>query len=247
MAQWIEGRVAENKRWSQWLHSVRVEADIAPFRAGQFTKLGLTIDGEIVSRPYSLVNAPDRKPLDFYIIVVPEGPLSGRLAALQPGDEVLVAAQAAGALTLADVPEGRDLWLLSTGTGIGPFLSILCTAEPWRRFQRVVLVHAVRTAAELAYRDTIERLGAEHTGQFSYIPFVSREPCDFALSGRVPQALADGRLETRAGLAIDAAHSQVMLCGNPRMVDDAKEALMARGLKKNSRREPGQISLETYW
>lgn len=247
MAQWVNGRVVENKRWGGQLYSLRVEAEIEPFRAGQFSKLGLQIDGEIVGRPYSLVNAPDERPLDFYIVEVPDGPLSPRLAALQRGQEVLVAPHATGALTLADVGEARHLWLMATGTGLGPFLSILKTEAPWQRFERVVLVHGVRRAAELNYRNTIAGVAAEHPLQFAYLPFVSREPCEFALPGRVTSAIADGRLERRAGIAIDAADSQVMLCGNPQMIEDTLNTLTARGLKKNHRRDPGQVSVENYW
>lgn len=247
MAQWISGQVTDQHQWTDRLHSLRVEANIAPFEAGQFTKLGLESGGEIVARPYSLVNAPNERPLDFYFIVVPEGPLSPRLAALQPGDSILVAAQANGFLTLPEIPESPHLWLISTGTGIGPFLSILKTEKPWERFERVVLVHAVRTMEELSYADTISHIVQTHPQQFSYIPFVSREPCNFALSGRIPQAISDGTLEQRAGIPFSQELSQVMLCGNPDMVEDTRNMLIARGLRKNSRREPGHISMERYW
>lgn len=247
MAQWSDGHVVENKVWTERLHSLRVESAIEPFSAGQFTKLGLRIGGEIVARPYSLVNAPETRPLDFYFIVVPGGPLSARLAALQPGDEVLVAPRAAGFLVLTEVPPARYLWLMATGTGIGPFLSILRTGEPWQRFEHVVLVHAVRTVAELNYAAEIRGVAAAHPGQFAFIPFVSREPCGVALPGRVPAAIANDRLETRAGIALDATGSQVMLCGNPQMVADTTAALAARGLKKHRRKDPGQITVENYW
>ena len=227
--------------------ALRVQAPIERFEAGQFIKLGLRIDGEIVGRPYSLVNHPSDMTLEFYFNVVPDGPLSGQLAALKPGDEVLVAPRASGFLILSEIPQARHLWMLATGTGIGPFISILKGDDVWRRFERVVLVHAVRLAAELAYRDVVTKLEGEHPAGLVYVPLVSREPCDIALSGRIPQAVADGRLEARAGLAISAIESQFLLCGNPDMVRDTTDALMARGLKKHRRRDPGQISVENYW
>ena len=233
--------------WTDTLCSLRVAADIDPFKAGQFTKLGLPIDGEIVARPYSLVNAPEEQPLEFTFTIVPNGPLSRRLAALDRGAPVLVAPRPAGFLVLQEVPQADHLWLMATGTGIGPFLSILKTPAPWQRFRRVVLVHAVRLRKELIYPDTIRAVAEANTERFAWIPFVSREATDFALAGRVPQAIADGRLEARAGVPIDPTTSQVMLCGNPRMVEDTTEALIARGLKKHRRREPGQISVENYW
>lgn len=245
--QWVEGRVVERIDWTDRLHSLRVEAQIEPFRAGQFTKLGLAIGGEIVGRPYSIVSAPNDPVLEFYFSTVDAGPLSPRLSALKAGEAVQVAPKPNGFLVLEEVPAAIHLWLISTGTGIGPFLSILKTAEPWRRFQRVVLVHAARTAAELSYRRAIAGVAEAEPKRFTYIPFLSREETDYALKGRIPQAIADGRLEARAGLAFDAALGHVMLCGNPAMVEDATTALGARGLRKHKRKEPGQISMETYW
>ena len=247
MAQWVEGRVVERIDWSDRLHSLRVEAQIDPFRAGQFTKLGLAIDGEIVGRPYSIVNVPGDPILEFYFSTVKEGPLSPRLAALKAGDTVQVAPRPNGFLVLEEVPPAIHLWLISTGTGIGPFLSILKTPEPWQRFQRVVLVHAARTEGELSYRRAIARVAEAEPKRFTYIPFLSRESTDYALEGRIPQAIADGRLEARAALRFDPVQCHVMLCGNPGMVEDATAALVARGLRKHKRKEPGQISMETYW
>ncbi|HET9700615.1 MAG TPA: ferredoxin--NADP reductase [Burkholderiales bacterium] len=247
MTKWVEGRVAGLRRWTGQLWSLRVEAPVDPFRAGQFTRIALDIGGERVARPYSYVNAPEERPLEFYFITVPEGPLTNRLAALEPGASIWVAPKASGMLTLADVPASEHLWMLSTGTGIGPFLSILKTPEPWQRFSRVVLVQAVRFAAELAYRDLIAEIARRRGEQLAYVPFVSREETAFAIQGRIPEALRDGRLEQRAALPIDPARSQVMVCGNPGMVEDTLAVLEGKGLRRNRRKEPGQISVETYW
>lgn len=243
---WVPGKVVEKKMWTDQLYSLSVEADIEPFRAGQFGRLALEIDGQTVARSYSFVNAPNERPYEFYSIIVPEGPLSPRLQAMKPGDQVFLAPKGAGFLTLADVPLGENLWLLSTGTALGPFLSILKTADPWQRFKTIVLVHAVRQAKELSYRDTIEKFAVQGE-QFCYIPFVSREDTDFAINGRVPAAIESGVLEARAGINISADKSQVMLCGNPDMVHDTRAILEARGLKLNKRKDPGQISVENYW
>jgi ferredoxin--NADP+ reductase len=247
MARWVEGRVHALRQWTDELYSVQLEAEIAPFAAGQFTRLALEIDGEMVARPYSFVNGPDNPLYEFYFIIVPDGPLTQRLVKLQPGDNLLVAAKGAGFFILKEVPAADTLWMLSTGTAIGPFLSILTTVDAWTRYRNIVLVHAVRTVAELSYPEEIEVLLAQHPDQLQFIPFVSREDTDFALPGRVPVAIEDGTLETRAGLTIGAAHSQVMICGNPAMVNDTQATLEARGMKKNRRREPGQITTEQYW
>jgi ferredoxin--NADP+ reductase len=247
MAVWNSGKVVEQKRWSNTLYTLFVESDIEPYKAGQFVKIGLEINGEVTGRPYSLVNSPAGRPLEFYYTEVPEGPLTSRLVRLAPGDDILVAPCAHGFMVIDEVPPARHLWMMATGTGVGPFLSILDTDQPWQRFERVVLVYAVRTLSELGYRERIARISAGRAGQFVFVPFLSREPSDFALSGRIPQALSDGRLEAHAGLAISAEHSQVMLCGNPDMVKDAANALIARGLKKHRRLDPGQITTENYW
>jgi len=247
VSSWVEGKLVHLQRWTDTLYSIRVEADIAPFVPGQFTRLALEIDGEVVARPYSFLNRPYEPLHEFYFVTVPGGPLTGRLIQLQPGDRILVAPRAAGLFTLNELPDAEVLWMLSTGTAIGPFLSILAAGELWQRYSRVVLVHAVRTANELSFRERIFLEQQRHPGRLQYIPFVSREDTVFAIKGRVPQAIESGELERRAGSDIEAGGSQVMICGNPAMVDDTLKVLQARGLKKNRRREPGQITTEQYW
>lgn len=248
MADWLTAKVVENKQWTDRLHSLRLDVDYPAFKAGQFTRLALEVEGELVSRPFSLVNSPETKPLDFYFIEVLDGLLSTQLAKLTVGDEIFVAPKAAGLMTLDQLAEGKHLYLLSTGTGIGPFLSILNTADVWQKFEKVVLVHAVRYQNELTYQDNIRAIKTAYASQFMYVPFVSREPVPEALSGRIPQAVADGRFEERTGLKINAQDSQVMLCGNPEMVLETMDVFInTHGLKKHSRREPGQISIEKYW
>ena len=247
MSNWIDAKVIENKHWTKSLYSLRVQGDIGKFEAGQFGRLGLQIDDQIIGRPYSFVNAPDEDLHEFYSIIVEQGPLSPRLAKLQPGDDVYLGKTPNGFFTLSEVPDGEDLWLLSTGTGIGPFLSILKTQQPWQRFEQLVLVHAVRNVAELSYQSLIKNLKEQHSQQFCYIPFVSREQTDFALHGRVPAAIQDERLQQRAKLEFDSGKSQVMICGNPEMVKDTRSVLQELGLSKNLRRKPGNITTENYW
>lgn len=247
MTHWIEGTVLAQTRWSERLLSLKVDAAGVPFEAGQFARLALDIGGERIARPYSFVNAPDAAPLEFYYAIVPEGPLSSRLAKLAGGDRVYVAPNPAGFLVLSEVPDAANLWLLSTGTGIGPFLSILRTETPWKRFRRVVLVHAARHPAELVYGDVLASVAQTHRERFGLIQVTSREPADNALHGRIPALVADGSLETRAGCELSAATSQVMLCGNPDMIKDAIAVLAGRAMKKHRRRSPGHITVENYW
>jgi ferredoxin/flavodoxin---NADP+ reductase len=247
MSKWVEGTVVAQMRWADRLYSLQVEARLAPFQAGQFVKLALAVGGEMVARPYSFVNAPAERPHEFYYVALQDSPLTPHLCKLVPGDSVFLAPQASGFLTLAEVPQGEHLWLLATGTALGPFLSILKTEAPWQRFKRVVLAHAVRRAEELNYQDQIQALLTRRAGQFAFVPFVSREDAEFALGGRIPTAIEDGRLESRAGVRLSAQSSRVMICGNPEMVADTAHALQERGLKKHRRRDPGQISVENYW
>ncbi len=247
MSRWVQGTVVQNRHWTDQLYSLQVKAEIRTFVAGQFGRLALDINGQRVGRPYSFVNAPHEAPLEFYSIIVPEGFLSWRLHKLEPGDNVWVSTRGAGFFTLSQIPNGDFLWMLSTGTALGPFLSILKTAEPWQRFKKIVLVHAVRTASELTYRNTIKTFTTLHGDQFTMIPFVSREDTDFALKGRVPAAIEDGRLEERAKLLLSSEQSQAMICGNPAMVKDTTEVLKTRGFKTNKRKDPGNITTENYW
>lgn len=241
-SRWLEGRVIENRQWTETAFSLRVEAPRLDFEAGQFVRIALE---EPLARPFSFVNPPHDPVLEFYGIVVPQGPLSPRLAALRAGDRLLIASNPAGFLVLREVPPVKTLWLVSTGTGIAPFLSIVRTAEPWQRFEHVVLVHAVRHARELVYQDLIRNISNAHP--LRYVTFVSREAAPGSLSGRIPAAIRDGSLETAAGIALDAQTSHVMLCGNPDMLKDAQGALIERGLRKHRRRNPGHITVESFW
>ncbi len=247
MSNWVQGKIVENKHWTDLLYSLRVEAVINPFIAGQYGRLGLEIDNQIVGRPYSFVNAPHENFYEFYSITVSEGPLSPKLSELETGDSIWIDKRVNGFFTLNEVPDGRDIWMLATGTALGPYLSILKSDEVWQRFKNIILVHAVRHKNELTYQETIKKLSAEFNDRFQIIPFVSREQTDFALTGRIPAAIENGTLEERAGLSLNPDDSQVMMCGNPDMLTDTRNALRQKGLKKNLRRSPGQITTESYW
>jgi ferredoxin--NADP+ reductase len=247
---WHAARVVENRHWTDALFSLRVEGAPLSFEAGQFVRIALDgregDPGSRIARPFSFVNPPQEKTHEFYGIVVPEGLLSPRLGALVPGDVLYVARNPAGFLVLSEVPDADVLWLIATGTGIAPFLSILRTEAPWQRFKTVVLVHAVRHAKELVYRDLVEEVAGNRGGQFRSVTLMSREAHAGSLAGRIPAAIADGRLEASAGARLDEkAHA--MLCGNPDMLRDAQAVLAARGMRKHRRRTPGHVSVESFW
>ena len=223
------------------------------FRAGQFTKLGVTkADGSTVWRAYSVVSSPYDEFLEFFSIVVPGGEFTSELSRLKVGDTLMVERQAYGYLTLDRFIDGRDLWLLATGTGVAPFLSILQDFEVWEKFERIVLVYSAREARELAYQDLIADLAqreylAEHVHKLTYIPIVTRDHVPGALNGRITTLIESGELERAAGVELSPEHSRVMLCGNPQMIDDTRKLLKERNLQLSLTRRPGQVAVENYW
>lgn len=249
MHNWITTQVVAIKRWHAGLFSLTLDCPDYPFKAGQFTRIGLRDGaGEIISRAYSMVNAPSDNTLELVIAMVPEGVLTPRLALLEVGDEVVVSQHPSGFFTLDHVPQGDTLWMLATGTGIGPYLSILKTPALWQRFNKVRLVHGVRTLADLCYADWLNELAQQHSPQFKYQAVVSRESNTKAdiLPGRIPALIESGALEHKMA-AVFNGQAQVMLCGNPGMIQDARAALQSKGLEKHLRRKPGNVTMEQYW
>ena len=154
---------------------------------------------------------------------------------------------ATGFLTLDEVPKSRDLWLMATGTGVGPFLSMLATEQVWQSYENIVLVYGARYEQDLAYIPLIESWSEQYASKFHFVPIVSREHKADRLHGRIPTLLKTLSIQQQVGLNIHATHSQVMLCGNPAMIEEATQTLGELGLSKHLRRSPGQISLERYW
>ena len=248
MADWVTGKVTKVEFWTDSLFSLTVHAPVRPFTAGQFAKLGLEIDGERVQRAYSYVNAPSSPDLEFYLVTVPEGKLSPHLAALKPGDEVQIVSEAAGFFVLEEVPDCETLWMLATGTALGPYLSILQEGKDLERFKHLVLVHAVRYAADLSYLPLMLQLQQRYEGKLRIQTVVSRETIPGSLTGRIPALIDSGALETAVGLPMTTETSHVMLCGNPQMVRDTQQLLKdTRQMTKHLRRRPGHMTAEHYW
>ena len=247
MVQWIQGTVVDNIHWTENLYSLKIDADVDTFIAGQFTSLALEIDGERIDRPYSFLSAPGQSPLEFFFYTATSGVLSNAMLELQAGDPIWLKKKPIGFFTLAAIPDSRDLWLFGTGTGIAPFFSILKTQEPWERFEKVILVHGVRANADLRYQELIENIQSDHGYRFQFKAFVTREDVPGAYRGRIPAAITDGNLESDCGINLSPENSQIMLCGNPDMVKETVEALEKRGFKKNLPRNPGQVTAEYYW
>lgn len=245
----IKGTIIARINWSEHLFSLQIKASISPFKAGQFIKLALqTETGDWHRRAYSLVNSPNDALLEVLVVVVPNGELSPRLNSLQSGDNIYVGEHASGFMTIDEIPNNAlDLWMLSTGTAIGPFLSMLSDAQTLNRFGKLVLVHAVRYEKELVYQDRIAVLQKQLGDRFHYVPIVSRETVNDALTGRIPDALASGILQQRTKLQHNPLQSFFLICGNPAMVRDTRKTLESLGYKKHLRRQPGQFTSENYW
>ncbi len=245
MADWLTGKVIKKIQWNERLFSLRIHCDFQMFESGQFVRVALDIDGERVARPYSLVNTPADDYLEIYFNIVPEGPLTPELARLEEGGEIFVTDKANGFLAISEVPQCKKLWLLATGTGVGPFISILKGDGVWQRFEKIVLAYSVRDASELAYQEEIAEIERQHVEKFSFVPFVTREEIDGVSTQRIPASIEDGSFEKIAGASIDE-DSHVMMCGNSAMLSSVTECLEKRGLRKHRRREPGHITTEKY-
>jgi ferredoxin--NADP+ reductase len=251
-------RILSLHQWSEHLFSFTVERpQDFRFKAGQFARLGVpsthpeaSADGQ-VWRAYSMVSGPYDDTLAFYSIVVPQGAFTSVLSSLQVSDTLSLDRQAYGYLTCDRFPKGGDLWLLSSGTGIAPFMSMLSDPDTWSQFNRILLVHSVRFQQELAYRAEIESLSehplwGQEAHRLTYIPVVTRESTTF-LSARIPELLRSGVLAERAACAIGPQRSKFMICGNPEMVSDCKETLKEQGFTTDRPSRPGQIATENYW
>ena len=244
-------KVLSVHRWTNTLFSFTMtRPSHFKFTAGQFARIGLKVGDELVVRAYSVVSSPFDETLEFFSIVVPDGAFTSNLQHLKVGDELYLEKIPYGYLTLEryQLPLPQDLWLLGTGTGLAPFISMLQDFETWKNYKNINLVYSVRTASELAYADRIQEIaetfGEGHTG-FRFTPIITRDP-EAPLHDRLPILIENGELEKAVGLEFNPETTHIMLCGNPEMVEDTKEALKARGLTMNRRGE-GNIAVENYW
>ena len=210
----------------------------------------IDLDG-YVFRAYSVASSPYDEFIEFFSVVIPEGEFTSKVNHIQVGDSLLLNTTPFGYLTLAryQLPLPNDLWLLATGTGLAPFLSILKTIDVWQQYQRIILVYSARTSQELAYQaeiSSIKSIYGDNGAAFVFLPIVTREADYAGEKARIPNLIVSGKLTELVGQKLDKARSHVMLCGNPQMVEDTKEALKSIGLTMNRRGE-GNIAVENYW
>ncbi|QCI21284.1 ferredoxin--NADP(+) reductase [Buchnera aphidicola (Hyperomyzus lactucae)] len=252
MNPWINADVLEVKRWTNNLFSLILNASIAPFYAGQYTKLSLydtnTLNKNKIQRAYSYVSAPSDKKIEIYIVRIINGKLSNLLYNLQNGDTVFIKEKSFGFFIIDEIPDCETLWMFATGTAIGPYCSILKEGKNLNRFKNIVLIHAVRYQNELTYLPLMKELDKKYHGKLKIQTVISREKNKYSLTGRIPYLLKSKILETHIGLSINSKTSHVMLCGNPLMVKDTCCFLIEnRNMQKHLRRKQGNITMENYW
>jgi ferredoxin--NADP+ reductase len=251
MSAFNEERVLSVHHWTDRLFSFTTTRDPAlRFANGHFTMIGLRLEGKPLLRAYSIVSANHEEHLEFLSIKVPDGPLTSRLQHIQVGDSVLVGRKPTGTLVVDYLRPGRRLFLLATGTGLAPFMSIVRDPETYDKFDQIVLVHGVREVDELAYHDLLalhlpqhEFLGELVAQHLHYYPTVTRQP--YRNMGRVTDLIESGKLFADLGQPpLDPAHDRAMICGSPAMLRDLKALLEARGFGEGNTSTPGDFVIE---
>lgn len=244
-------KVLSVHHWTDRLFSFTTTRDMGlRFSNGHFTMIGLMVNNKPLLRAYSIVSPNYEEHLEFLSIKVADGPLTSRLQHIQVGDSIIVGRKPTGTLLIDYLLPGKNLYMLSTGTGMAPFLSVLRDPETYERFEKVILVHGVRQVNELAYHDYLtqelpqhELLGEMVTSQFLYYPTVTREP--YKNTGRIPDLMENGKLFADLGLpSIDPAQDRVMICGSPQMLKDLKSLLEHRGFQEGNTTRPGDFVIE---
>jgi ferredoxin/flavodoxin---NADP+ reductase len=251
MAAIHEEEVLSVHHWTDRLFSFTTTRDPAlRFSNGHFTMIGLMVGGKPLLRAYSIVSPNYEEHLEFLSIKVPDGPLTSRLQHIQVGDKVIVGRKPTGTLVIDYLLPGKRLYLMGTGTGLAPFMSIVRAPETYDRFEQVILVHGVRQVAELAYHDYLNELLPDHEllaeiigGKLSYYPTVTREP--FPTQGRITDLITSGKLFTDLEVPpLNPLDDRVMICGSPAMLRDLKQMLEQRGFKEGNTSIPGDFVIE---
>ncbi|MDX3807699.1 ferredoxin--NADP reductase [Bosea thiooxidans] len=251
MSNFYEERVTSVHHWTDALFSFTTTRDSSfRFKNGQFTMIGLRMDEKPLLRAYSVASTNYDDKLEFFSIKVPDGPLTSHLQKIKVGDPIIVGKKATGTLVLDNLSDGKRLFLLGTGTGLAPFLSIIRDPETYERYEQVVLVHGCRQVAELAYGERItqqlphdEFIGDMIRKQLVYYPTVTREP--FRNRGRITDLLTSGQLFSDIGQpGLDPHNDRFMLCGSPQLLADLKAIFACHGLREGNHGEPGDYVIE---
>jgi len=251
MSVLFDAEVLEARHWTDRQFSFTCTRDPAfRFQSGQFTMLGLVVDGKPLLRAYSVVSPHWEEKLEFLSIKVPDGPLTSRLQHIRAGDKVQIGRKASGTLLTQNLLPGRHLYLLSTGTGLAPFMAMVRDPEVYEQYEKVILVHGCRQVAELAYEDVITRelpdneyFGDQVREKLLYYPTVTREP--FRNQGRIPTLMQSGKLAQDLGLPpLSREDDRFMLCGSPEMLRDTRLIFDEMGMTEGNMSHPGHFVIE---
>ncbi len=251
MASISTQNVTEVHHWNESLFSFRTTRDRAlRFENGHFVMLGLPVDGKPLLRAYSIASPNYEEELEFLSIKVADGALTSRLQNIKVGDQILVSSKPTGTLVVDHLLEGRNLYLISTGTGLAPFISIIQDPAVYERFDKIVLTHGVRYASELAYQDLIrselpenEFFGDEVRRKLVYYPTVTRE--QFSTTGRLTDLMSTGKLFQDVGLPqANPEHDRFMICGSPSMLKDTCSILDNWGFAESRHGEKAHYVIE---
>lgn len=251
-AAFFTEKVTWVRHWTDELFSFRTTRDPSfRFENGQFVMLGLPKeDGKPLLRAYSVASPNWAEELEFYSIKVQDGPLTSRLQKIQVGDDILIGRKPTGTLVLDALKPGKRLYMLGTGTGLAPWLSLVRDPAVYERFETVVVTHTVRNIADLNYREFLshelpadELLGEMIAPKLKYYPTVTREP--FQTNGRITNLIKSGQMFTDLGLPrFDPSEDRVMMCGGPSVLADLKLIMLEMGFEEGSIASPGDFVLE---
>jgi ferredoxin--NADP+ reductase len=248
----LSAKVLWVKHWNEHLFSFAIERPASfRFRSGEFVMIGLPGEKKPLMRAYSIASPHYAEELEFLSIKVADGPLTSKLQLIQPGDELYMGKKPTGTLVLDALLPGKRLFMLSTGTGLAPFLSLMRDPDVYTAYDRVVVAHSVRRVSDLAYHDEMSGRLAEDplvadeaATQFHYVPTVTREP--FHTSARLGTLIEDGTLFTgiAGGASLDPETDRVMLCGSTEMIRDFARSLEEKGFVEGSNANPGSFVIE---
>ncbi|VFP83862.1 ferredoxin--NADP reductase [Buchnera aphidicola] len=248
MNKWLKIHLIELKKWKNNLFTLVIQAPINSFIAGQFTKLSyINSKKQRIQRAYSFINPPNNKNLEFYILLIQKGKLTPQLYDIYNHD-IFIAKNSFGFFTIEELPSKENIWMIATGTALGPYCSILQYENVLKKFNKIILIYAVKYSVDLNYLSLFKKIKKIYKDKIIIKIILSQEKNKKYLHGRIPDLINSGKLEKSIHEPLNADTSHVMLCGNPNMIQDTQKILFSlKNMKKHFRRNPGHITSENYW
>ncbi|VFP88811.1 Flavodoxin/ferredoxin--NADP reductase [Buchnera aphidicola (Cinara piceae)] len=248
MNQWLKVDVVNLKKWKNNLFTLIITAPINSFIAGQFTKLSyINSQKKRIQRAYSFVNDPTNKNLEFYILLINKGKLTPKLYDIY-NNKIFIKKNSFGFFTFSELPSKENVWMISTGTALGPYCSILQNENVLNKFKKIILIYAVKYSTDLNYLELFKKIKKKYKNKIKIKIILSQEKNKKYLYGRITDLIISGELEKSTKEPLNKKKSHVMLCGNPNMIKDTQKILFSlKKMRKHFRRKPGHITSENYW